>query len=292
MSAVRLVRCAARAAWLSLVIGPFVPSVLAANFTIDSSAGTINGMAAGDWNGTHFEFLGVSGSIARFRFEGDLIIGASDIVSGTGPNGISLVVANNVDIASGALLSFNANGRIGGPGGGSGGNTAAGGPGTFGGPGGPGGPGGGGGAGGFGIVPTGVIGGPGIPGSPGSPGAPGLAGLNSGSSGETGASGVNSFGSGGLGDSRGSWLLELLAGDPGVPGVGNLLPGTGGLLPNANGVDGGDGARRSAVETVPVSMRAAASGRLNTGGVIPSLTISGGGGGGSGGGGTAFRWRR
>jgi hypothetical protein len=83
-----------------------VPGYTYSTHEIDSTAGTINGVATGTINGVPFTFDGIVNQIATFSIHGDLVLEDNDLVRGVGANGISLRVANDVDIAPGAIIDL------------------------------------------------------------------------------------------------------------------------------------------------------------------------------------------
>ncbi len=135
---------------------PVVPTfTINGNLTFDTSNGTIssgsitidpqNGGASTTYNagasfaGTGISEQTISGKIAQFTFDGDLVIGAGVTITASGSNGISIVATNNVTINPGATFDASAvnittglGGSTAGPGGGGGGGNGGGGPGGYG----------------------------------------------------------------------------------------------------------------------------------------------------------------
>ena len=275
----------------------------AATIEIDSLAGTINGVGSGGtFNGTRFTTV-VVGSTMQFRFEGDLVIPAGDVVHGVGPRAVSLYAGNDVHIGAGVRFDFNANERVGGAGGGGGGLSGNGGAGGTGGTGGARGSTSGaasdGGAGGQTTCNTlcltvtvrnGESGQDGAAGSRGGSGAAGRAG-SMGSAGGAGA-GQNLGASGGAGGAA-------VAGPRGGAGGGGGSGGLGGAaqgatpIPLLPPVGTGDGQRggTGGLGGSGLTGGAGADGRAGGRGVDgrnqgSGLLITGGGGGGGGGGGS------
>ncbi|MBK1669042.1 hypothetical protein CKO28_13470, partial [Rhodovibrio sodomensis] len=97
----------------------------AATITVDTDAGTINGVASGgSFNGTPFTTQ-VIGNVMRFQFAGDLTIDDDDRVVGTGSRGASFFAGNNANIGARVTFDFSAIGATPGAGGGSGGTAGA-----------------------------------------------------------------------------------------------------------------------------------------------------------------------
>ena len=258
---------------------------------IDQQALTIDGSAS-EYNGTAFT-ASVIGGVARFVFEGDLIIDSDVRVrrpdfEGGRTNAVALHALNNIRISQPVNFNFSAvpgdsfpfeTRSLPGPGGGRGGDSpdalatgGAGGPsgmpGTFAGAPAPASSGGGGGAGGRAVT---------LPrrGQGGTDGAAGEAGISL--SGNTGGDGVNGSGSGGTGGLGGPDALVGANEIGGTGGEGKGEPGPGfSVSPGSNGENGGNGE-----DGAPGGQNISPGqpGR-NTG---AGLAISGGGGGGSGG---------
>ncbi|MCK4660423.1 MAG: hypothetical protein KAV82_12945 [Phycisphaerae bacterium] len=89
-------------------------------FNTDSLTLTRNGSPVSDFNGTPI-YAEVSGGIAYFHLNGDLVLNAADTLSGAGSRPLSLQVQNDVHIAAGAEINVSASNRNAGPGGGDGG---------------------------------------------------------------------------------------------------------------------------------------------------------------------------
>lgn len=120
----------------------------------DSLTITVGGVA---WdfggNGTLVDAFDNSKGIAEFRIGGDLNLSLGDTLRGVGSRPLSLLVGNDVNIASGATIDFSAINNITGPGGGTAGTGGAGGDGGLGGQTSSGGQGGAGGYGSYGAGP-------------------------------------------------------------------------------------------------------------------------------------------
>ena len=93
----------------------------AASYLVDTDLGTINGIGSGgSLNGTQF-VVQQSAGVTQFIFNGDLNIGTSDNITGTGSNFASFKALNNANIAPGAIFNFSGSGASAGAGGGLGG---------------------------------------------------------------------------------------------------------------------------------------------------------------------------
>ncbi len=90
---------------------------------IDSELLTING-DSGQFNGVPFN-AGIDGGVAEFVFQGDLTIGPHELITASGPSGVSLLALNNVAFDATAGVAFSATGDVSGPGGGAGGAGGA-----------------------------------------------------------------------------------------------------------------------------------------------------------------------
>ena len=113
---------------LSLIELAAAGAASAANIQIDTTAGTItvDGVASGGTlNGTPFTVKHEADGTVDFLFAGNLAIGASDVVTGSGANAAQIIVGNNLDIAPGARIDFSGVGKT--PGAGGGGGAGAGG---------------------------------------------------------------------------------------------------------------------------------------------------------------------
>ena len=294
-------------------IGPIpAPGSETTQVDVDTLNLQINGVGSGgSFNGTQFfASYTAGGTIAQFRFAGDLNIPDNSFVQVVGDRsrGVSFIAANNVTIGDDVIFDFNAQGAIPGPGGGTGGNAGsgatAGGAGGAGGAGAIGGAGGGGGsttgcntdncslhsgvAGNAGLYPldqygnvadlgvNGVAGDSGVGGSSGTAGIGGGIGGGGGSAGSGGAAGLEPDHNlvGGSGGSGGG------AGSAGVPGAGgtNALRGDAGKSGGSAG-SGGAGSAGMNSPTDPFAISAGGGGGGGGGG-----GRGGGGGGGDGGG--------
>jgi trimeric autotransporter adhesin len=240
---------------------------LTTTMQIDTLNLRINGTGSGGmFNGTTFHASHIeNGSIAQFRFAGNLIIPHESFVSVVGDRtrGVSLVAGNNVMIGDDVIFDFDAQGTTPGPGGGGAGGAGA--AGTTGGDGRAGGSGGDGRAGGAGGVSTncgtaivgvvlcdldpgdggtagtvGTLGLNGIAGANGSPGTAGLSGINGGIGGAFGAGGRGGNG-GPAGNAGPDNTLYFGGGGSGGPVHSNGGAGGGGSLLNGdNGSNGGN----------------------------------------------------
>jgi 6-phosphogluconolactonase (cycloisomerase 2 family) len=272
------------------------PTATASVMTIDTNALTINGVGSGgEFNGTQFfAELIQNGTIAQFRFAGDLYIPDNTTVSAVGSRAVSLFAGNNADIGANVKFEFSAIGTTPGPGGGMGGTGGDGGAGGLGGNSmpqvGSGGPGGEGGA---SDVNYSYAGDTGTRGNPGQAGRSSSAGTE-GDDGLPGEPGINAPGSGGgAGDAQpavdgvsggraGYGGSPGYGGDPanyfGTPGSGSAGSGGDGIdSGNFYDVDGGRGHDGQMGEEGDGGMQG-----LNS---SSGLIISGGGGGGGGAGG-------
>ena len=95
----------------------------AATVTVDTNAGTINGVGSGgSFNGTTF-VTQVIGGVMQFKFLGDFNVDPGDEVVGVGTRGASFFAGNNANIGAGVTFNFNAIGQLAGAGGGFGGTA-------------------------------------------------------------------------------------------------------------------------------------------------------------------------
>ena len=300
------------------------PITSALPMSINSDAGTINGVGSGGfYNGTQY-FVSTANNVTTFTFYGNLVIPNTSMVTGSGSTGISLDALNDVEIGTGVQFNMSASGATAGPGGGGGGT-----PGNFGSVIGTGGGGGNGGdfspqvdnhgskgSGGF-SGSDGGTGGSGAAGNPGSNGRQGFVGASGGDGiNNNGGGGGGTGGSGGLGGAVvantpfGTFALggaNAFGVNFGAVGGGGGAGGTGhgGLIAGDGGKAGGSGAAGLSAgfqwiittdnQGNPIGLSAAV-GSAGTGGdgtsgnieysTSPSnLVLTGGGGGGSGGGG-------
>ncbi|MBN2292564.1 MAG: hypothetical protein JXM70_09075, partial [Pirellulales bacterium] len=119
-------------------------------FNTNMGTMTVDGLPDSYIDGVSLQYNGVTNDVAQWLVQGDLRLYAGDMVTASGNNGLSLLVGNDVSIASGAIFDLSAFGSSAGAGGGSGNNGGMGGDGGNGGDGGIGGNGGDGGWGGEG----------------------------------------------------------------------------------------------------------------------------------------------
>ncbi len=263
--------------------------------TFDTSHDTINGKAAGTFNGTPWYTYNAN-NYTYFVFQGDLYIPAGTTVNFTGNNPGEVLVANNIIVGSGATINASAIGQIGAAGGGAGGAAISGtstkGTGGPGGPGGTGGSGGGpgffagqGGGTGHQASTGGSNGTTGSAGSTGNQGNPGVntpgnaAGGTPGTGGSPGTNLISPYGSAGTAGGGGVGSSFLRGnngngnpGNPGVTGSSGSVGGTGG--------DGAAGSNNGGNNQVLAGGSGGGSGGQGGGG-----QGAGGGGGGGGGGG-------
>ncbi len=93
----------------------------AADVIVNTSAGTINGVASGGtFNGTKF-VTNLSNGVMTFRFLGDFTVASDTNVRAGGSNGAAFMALNNADIGDNVIFDFSASGRVSGAGGGDGG---------------------------------------------------------------------------------------------------------------------------------------------------------------------------
>ncbi|MFM9997116.1 MAG: hypothetical protein ACKVU4_15110 [Phycisphaerales bacterium] len=251
-------------------------SARADNFAVNSTAGTINGAATGLVHATPFTFVGWSGSVATFRFDGDLALLAADTISISGTNMVRFVVAGNVTLQTPVATS--PSGPDAGPGGGSGGLGGipvanSGGNGAIvGGP-----PG----IGGFGGTPGLTLGAPGLDGTNGAPGLGGFTGGAAPSTINAGEAGGSAQGSPGTGGPGGSGSVGGGGGGAGGGASSGGSGGDGGTGAGSNGDDGGNGSSKVGATGAAGQPGHPGGGGANAGGASLTITAGGGGGGGS-----------
>ncbi len=257
-------------------------SARADTFAVNSTAGTINGAASGLVHATPFTFVGISGNVAVFRFDGDLVLGAADSVSITGASKVRFVVAGNAILETTISVSATASGP--GPGGGAAGagvNAAfEGGNGAI--------VGGAPGLGGIGGTPGITLGAPGLGGSIAAPGLGGFAGANGTNSSGAASAGGDAAGSPASGGAGASGSLTGGNGGAGGGLTGGGSGGSGGASAGANGGNGTNGGSKAGFTGAAGVTGIAGGGGKNNGGTSLTITAGGGGGGGtagSGGGG-------
>ena len=101
----------------------------AAVIYFDTTAGTlmVDSQVTNRIGGVLVSYAGVQNSIAQWRVLGDLNLLGTDVITASGTNGLSILVANNASVAAGAVFNVSAQGTTPGPGGGSNGAGGTGG---------------------------------------------------------------------------------------------------------------------------------------------------------------------
>jgi hypothetical protein len=94
-------------------------------FDTNNGTFTVNGAPATSLGGTPLATTSASGGVTSFYFGGNLTFGATDVVTATGGNALSIDAGNNVTIAPGAVFNVSAQGSTGGVGGSGGGAGGA-----------------------------------------------------------------------------------------------------------------------------------------------------------------------
>ncbi len=103
-----LARCAGVAACGSMLTFSMPGTSYATTFTLDGSAGTINGLSSTTINGVTISYENTTAGVATFEVFGDLDLLSGDVLNTAGSAGINLLVGNNVNIDSGATVSVTA----------------------------------------------------------------------------------------------------------------------------------------------------------------------------------------
>jgi len=110
----------ARRLWISVACGLALLCTAAHGGTVTLYVNNGTASSGSSIFGTPFTTT-LSGGIRYYYLQGDLTLGSSDRLKGSGDYSCYIYVGNDVNIAAGGQVNFGANNRIAGPGGGDGG---------------------------------------------------------------------------------------------------------------------------------------------------------------------------